>query len=195
MFNPNIATLILMGGQNKRMNGQHKALLTIENKTFLEHITDNMKDFSTIYLSVNPKNLFDYLSYPIIIDNYDSIGPIGGIYSALQSISEDYLFVTGCDMPYISSTFASFMQNNLTTNTTCFALYDEDGFYYPLGAIYSKNALPYLKSFIDQGCYSLQRFIKESPSQSMVLSQTPFTKEIFTNINTPEEYHLFIGFN
>lgn len=31
---PNLATLILMGGQNKRMNGEHKAFLSLHEKTF-----------------------------------------------------------------------------------------------------------------------------------------------------------------
>lgn len=183
-----IATLILMGGQNKRMNGQHKAFLTFKGKTFLETIEDNLSSFSKIYLSVNDKNKFHHLSESLIEDKYAAIGPLGGIYSALSEIDEQYLFVTACDMPYITARLANYMKDHLSPDATCFALHDEEGFYYPLGAIYSKAAIPYIETLLKQECYSLQTLIKKSPSQGMALSDTPFTKAIFTNINTPEEY-------
>ena len=193
MQNLNIATLILMGGQNKRMNGQHKAFLTLKDKTFLQIIEENLSIFSNIYLSVNDKNKFSHLSLPMIEDHYSAIGPMGGIYSALLEVPEDYLFVTACDMPYITAEFAHFMKEHLSPNVSCFALYDEEGFYYPLGAIYSKAALPYIEALLEQKCYRMQQLIKKSPSQGMALSDTPFTKAIFTNINTPKEYQAQLG--
>ena len=187
----NIATLILMGGQNKRMNGQHKAFLTLNNKTFLNVITENLSSFSKIYLSVNDKHLFDDLSLPIVEDEYLAIGPIGGIYSALKSIPEDYLFVTACDMPFMTADFASYMLSHLSSDATCFALYNEEGFFFTMGAIYSKACLPYIEEMLQNKHYSLQQLIKKSPSQRMALSNTPFSKKVLVNINTPEDYHLY----
>ena len=49
----NIGALILMGGKNSRMEGKIKGLLQIEGVTFLERIISVLKEFDTIYLSVN----------------------------------------------------------------------------------------------------------------------------------------------
>ena len=192
MFNSNCAALILMGGQNKRMHGQHKAFLMFNHQTFLERITTNLSSFSHLYLSVNDYGLFKGLDFPLIQDLYPSLGPMGGIYSALKTLPYDYLFVTGCDMPYITDGFAQFMIANYASTAPCFALSNDEGFFYPLGAIYNKSALPYIENLIEKKCYRMQQLINQSPSQTMALSDTPFNPSIFTNINTPELYHLLL---
>ena len=191
MEKQNIATLILMGGQNKRMNGEHKAFLTLNQKTFLDTIVEHLSSFSKIYLSVNDKNKFNHLSLPLIEDEFSSIGPINGIYSALKTVPEDYLFVTACDMPFMTADFASYMLSHLSSDATCFALYNEEGFFFTMGAIYSKACLPYIEEMLQNKHYSLQQLIKKSPSQRMALSNTPFSKKVLVNINTPEDYHLY----
>ena len=88
---PNLATLILMGGQNKRMNGQHKAFLKLHEKSFLDQIITSLKSCGPIYLSVNDKSLYSHLPYPLIEDCYKEIGPIGGTYSTLLKVPSDFL--------------------------------------------------------------------------------------------------------
>ena len=63
MEKQNIATLILMGGQNKRMKGEHKAFLMYNQKTFLDTIVEHLSSFSKIYLSVTDKNRFSHFNY------------------------------------------------------------------------------------------------------------------------------------
>ena len=191
MKKQNIATLVLMGGQNKRMNGEHKAFLTLNQKTFLDTIVEHLFSFSKIYLSVNDKNKFNHLTLPLIEDKFSSIGPINGIYSALKTVPEDYLFVTACDMPFMTAEFAKYMVSHLHSDAACFALTNEEGFFFTMGAIYSKACLPYIEEMLQNKHYSLQQLIKKSPSQRMALSNTPFSKKVLVNINTPEDYHLY----
>lgn len=191
MEKQNIATLILMGGQNKRMNGEHKAFLTLNQKTFLDTIVEHLSSFSKIYLSVNDKNKFNHLSLPLIEDEFSSIGPINGIYSALKTIPEDYLFVTACDMPFMNAEFAQYMASHFDPDAACFALTNEEGFFFTMGAIYSKSCLPYIEAMLQNKRYSLQQLIKKCPSQKMFLSDTPFSKKVLVNINTPDDYHFY----
>lgn len=48
-----IAGYILTGGQNRRMNGAKKLLLTYRGRTFLEWIMDALRLFPKVYLSVD----------------------------------------------------------------------------------------------------------------------------------------------
>ena len=183
-----IAGLIIMGGQNKRMNGQHKAFLNLGNRTFLDHILHALSPCHSIYLSVDQKNKFSHLTLPLIEDCYDAIGPLGGLYSALKEVPEDYLFVTGCDMPFITEAFVRFMLSLLSPDVDCIVLSDEEGFFYPLGALYSKSIIPKIEAMIKEENYRMQSLIKLANSRIIPISETPFSKSLLRNINTPENY-------
>lgn len=185
---PNLATLILMGGQNKRMNGEHKAFLSLHEKTFLEHIIENLNPYAPIYLSVNSKVLYEHLDYPLIEDKYKEIGPIGGIYTALSSISESYVFITACDMPFVNGALITFLYEQLDSDTSCVVMSDKDGRFYPLGGIYHKSMLPLIEAQIAEGNYRLGALLKRTHAKIIPLSQAPFEEKLLWNINTPEEY-------
>ncbi len=190
-----IEALILMGGQNKRMNGNHKAFLSFNDMSFLEVILKSLDGFSKVYLSVDDKNKFSHLPYPLIEDLYPQIGPMGGIASALTQIDSPYLFVTACDMPFITKDYVDYMIHTLTTlshEVDCLVLCDEDGFFYPLGAIYSKKMLPRLLDMINNGQYRLQQLIRQSQYYALPIKDTPIKKEVLNNINTPEDYEKFV---
>lgn len=193
-----IAALILMGGQNKRMNGLHKAFLPFNEKTFIESILESLNDFSKIYLSVDDPKKFSHLSYPLIKDHYDHIGPLDGISSALMTIETDYLFVTACDMPLINKDFINYLLSHLpllASDKDCLVLQDEEGFFYPLGAIYSKRLLPLMQEMITQRNYRLQSLFKQAHSVVLPLKDAPFTKETLCNINTPLDYRKLLDAN
>ena len=108
-----------MGGKNSRMNGNVKGLLKLNNMTFLEKIKETLDDFSSIYLSINDKfsknqkQEFEKMGFKLIEDIYKEIGPLGGIYSSLLNCKEEYLFITACDMPFITK---KNINNNKTVN-------------------------------------------------------------------------------
>lgn len=185
---PTIAGLVIMGGQNKRMQGQHKAFLTLGDVSFLDLIIQALSPCDCIYLSVDQKNKFSHLSFPLIEDDYEAIGPLGGLYTALKALPHDYLFVTACDMPFITKNFVSYMLNQLPTDAECLVLCDNEGFFYPLGAIYSKSLIPKIESMLEDHNYRMQSLIKLAKSHVIPISQIPFSKSILKNINTPEDY-------
>lgn len=183
-----IAGLVIMGGQNKRMNGNHKAFLKLGNDTFLYHIVHALSPCHSIYLSVDQRDKFSHLTLPLIEDYYEAIGPLGGLYSALKEVPQDYLFVTACDMPFITRDFVSYMLSQLHTDTECVVLCDESGFFYPLGALYSKSLIPKIESMIKDQNYRMQYLIKLAKSRVIPISETPFSKSLLRNVNTPEDY-------
>ena len=183
-----IAGLVIMGGQNKRMNGKHKAFLNLGNGTFLDHILHALSPCHPIYLSVDQTSKFSHLTLPLIEDCYDAIGPLGGLYSALKEVPEDYLFVTGCDMPFITKEFVSYMLSQLSPDVDCIVLCDEEGFFYPLGALYSKSLIPKIESMIEDKNYRMQYLIKLGKSRIIPIREIPFSKSLLRNINTPEDY-------
>ena len=194
-----IGALILMGGKNSRMNGNVKGLLKIKNSTFLEKIQETLNDFSSIYLSINDKfskeqkKNFENMGFKIIEDIYKEIGPLGGIYSSLLNCKEEYLFITACDMPFITKNSIEVLCNKVDKNTDGVVFYDKNNKLYPLGAIYSKNVLPIIEEMIEKKYYKLSYLIEKSNFVKINIEKTDIPLKVLSNINTLQEYDLFIN--
>lgn len=186
-----------MGGQNSRMGGNVKGLLKINEVTFLEQIVGVLEDFSTIYLSVNKRfsseeiKKYEEMGLSVIVDIYDDIGPMGGMYSSLKNCKEDYLFITACDMPFINKDLINELQANIKNNIDV-VLFSKNKLLYPLGAIYSKNVLSSMKELIDNKEYKPLKLIRNSNFLELLLEDTDLSDDVFKNINTPEEYEQLI---
>ena len=194
-----IGALILMGGKNSRMNGNVKGLLKIKNSTFLEKIQETLNDFSSIYLSINDKfskeqkQNFENMGFKVIEDIYKEIGPLGGIYSSLLNCKEEYLFITACDMPFITKNSIEVLCNKVDKNTDGVVFYDKNNKLYPLGAIYSKNVLPIIEEMIEKKYYKLSYLIEKSNFVKINIEKTDIPLKVLSNINTLQEYDLFIN--
>lgn len=184
-----ICALVLAGGKSTRMSGNNKAFLKYKDKTFIENILEVLKEFKKIYISVDDKEKYKDLDYELIEDEYKEIGPIGGIYSALKVIEEDYVFITACDMPKISMELIDILKYNLNENDKCIVFEDKSGRIYPLGGIYSKDCLPYVKEMIYSNNYKLTSLVKKLNGKIISLKNVDISEEVLRNINNPEEYN------
>ena len=171
------------------MNGNVKGLLKIKNSTFLEKIQETLNDFSSIYLSINDKfskeqkQNFENMGFKIIEDIYKEIGPLGGIYSSLLN----------CDMPFITKNSIEVLCNKVDKNTDGVVFYDKNNKLYPLGAIYSKNVLPIIEEMIEKKYYKLSYLIEKSNFVKINIEKTDIPLKVLSNINTLQEYDLFIN--
>lgn len=192
-----IGALILMGGQNSRMGGNIKGLLKINEVTFLEKIVSTLEDFPTIYLSVNKDvsseeiKKYEEMGLTVIVDIYDNIGPIGGMYSSLKSCKEEYLFITACDMPFINKDLINELKQNMKKGIDI-VLFSKKGLLYPLGGIYSKNVVPFMEKLINNREYKPLKLIRNSNFIELFLEDTNLSDDAFKNINTPDEYDQLI---
>ncbi len=100
------SAIILAGGKGRRVNGQDKGLIEYNNKTLIKHVIDAVTPLShEIVISAN-RNIAAYedYGYPVITDADDDYrGPLAGIAAALQHCSNNYVFITPCDMPLLTS--------------------------------------------------------------------------------------------
>lgn len=183
-----IAALVLAGGKSKRMNGNNKAFLQYKNKSFIENITGQLIGFNNIYISVDNKENYKELKFDLVEDIYTDIGPIGGIYSALKYINEDYVFVVACDMPKITKQFAKYLCDIITGEEKALVVRDKSGKIHPLGGIYSKNIIPEIEEMILQKDYKLLNLLSKVNAKIVSLSETEFDIDILGNINNIKEY-------
>ncbi|SFU57405.1 molybdopterin-guanine dinucleotide biosynthesis protein A [Clostridium sp. DSM 8431] len=183
-----ISALVLAGGKSSRMNGNNKAFLSYNNKSFLENIIDALEDIDNIYISVDNKEKYKDLKFPLIEDEYKDIGPIGGMYSAFKKIDSDFIIVIACDMPLISKDFIKFLKEYIRKEDSCLIIEDSENRLYPLGGIYNKKILPIIEDMIKKNDYKLMNLIKNVKGRTISLKDKKLDKSL-VNVNDPKEYN------
>ncbi len=185
-----ITGVILAGGSSKRY-GQNKAFLEIDGIRLIDRIAEEMKNiFKQVILVANEKKEYEYLGIPIIEDLIKGLGPIGGIYTGLMSISEQAGFFIACDMPFINSQLVRYMVDiKKDVHAAVVPLVANE--VEPLHAIYAKSCLGPIRNLIDSKHYHVRlfydqitiRYVKEDE-----IRKFGSPSRAFLNINTPDEF-------
>lgn len=170
-----------MGGKNARMHGIKKAFINYNGRTFLEHITNTLKDISNIYLSVEDIQNYNNLDYPLIQDEYKEIGPMGGIYSGLKIINADLIIVIPCDIPTIKKDIIYKLLENYKDKPV--VLCEENGDINPLIAIYKKDNLKIIYEMIKNKDYKMKNFFDIVEHTKVIIND----ENVKYNINNPKD--------
>ena len=91
----------------------------------------------------------------IVADTYPGKGPLGGIYTGLETSDSFYNLVVACDMPFLNSALLRYMIQ-LSANFDL-VVPRWDGMVEPLHAVYSKNCLASIDSLLKRGILNIAR--------------------------------------
>lgn len=178
--------LILAGGQSRRM-GQCKALLSTGEKSFLEHLTEEMRFLPQVYLSANRPDLTQSFPGVCLPDVYQDCGPLAGVHSGLREMTTPYLLTVPCDMPGVSREVLELLLSQVPPQAEAMVCVDGTGKVHPLLGIYSKTLLSQLESYLEQGGRSARGFLDSIACHYLDVGQQ-VAPGVLTNLNTPQEY-------
>ena len=192
------ALVLLCGGLSTRM-GTNKAFLPFGEYTLMEYQVRRFRpNFEKIYLSVPEMTDFwinqaAKLNCTAIPDLVEKIGPLGGLYSCLSTVTEDPLFFTPVDAPFTSTnaalTVCQELEQVIETNPSkyaCVLMHPTRGMQ-PLSAAYTKTCLPVIERMIQEENYRLRKLL--TPEHT-VLPDILVPQEHFYNMNDmPSYYH------
>lgn len=182
----NLSIGILAGGKSTRM-GRNKAMLELNDRTFIDRISRELGGFEEVFISAAEKGIYEELNLPVLYDEHHDIGPMEGIYQVLTHASSEYVFVCAADMPFIKKELVQYMAEFISSDFDCYCLVDEDHVH-PLCAIYSKRMLPVIEELISKGQYRLMNILNSVRTKYISLEYTCFEKKVVRNINTKDEY-------
>lgn len=99
-----VTGVILAGGRNSRMAGEHKALLQWQQRSFVSHIVERLQpQVEQLVINSNQPQLFNALRLPIIADPYpDQRGPLAGILAGLTYSTTPLTLFVPCDNPKVT---------------------------------------------------------------------------------------------
>lgn len=178
-----IVGIVLAGGRSSRF-GSNKALHMHQGETFLSHAIAVLTPLcSQVYIS-GCYSEYQHLSIPCIPDVIDHIGPMGGIYSALQQIDSPYYLFLSCDMPYMT---IPVVQRLITIQQSVqiTSWIDSSGTAQLFPLLISRTMLPIITQKIESQTYHLRSLYQQSKCQSFTIS--PNENLCFTNINSPSD--------
>lgn len=176
--------VILAGGTGARMGGLNKALLKLGDKTFLELITEALSGFEERLLSVHDIGVISDLRLHEVVDNFQGLGPIGGIYSALKVSTKDALLVIPCDVPLFSNKLAEKLVTAMDDNADALICVTNNGRKHPLCGIYTKACLPVLEECLKAGKLRLYDVLESVRCKYFDAGEDSW---MLQNINTPAE--------
>lgn len=156
--------VVLCGGQSVRM-GQDKAFIKYHSKEQYASVADQMKLFTNdVFISCNSKQQIKIdENYSYISDSatFADAGPMTGVLSVFEQLTDDSLLVVGCDYPHFTEADMKALidAREETYDVVCYHNL-ESGFDEPLLAIYEQQCASLLLNFYQKGNTSLQQFLK-----------------------------------
>lgn len=178
-----VTGIILAGGKASRMNGIDKGLLSVNGKTLIETIIQELKEVSTDILIIANNKKYDFLNYKIFNDVIKDVGPVGGIYTGLVNSKTNDNIIVACDLPFISSK----VFNKLLKFKNSFdaVIPEINNNLQPLSSYYNKSCIGIFLSCINNNEYKIKNIIKLINTKILKFNKNEH--RFFTNINTFEE--------
>lgn len=201
-----VCGVILAGGQNRRMEGRLKALLTWQGRTFLERQLEEMASWCHGRIiaaggearaarlrqeldAMEPKHA---AGVRIVRDIRPGGGPLAGLEAALHEAGDaEFLWVIGCDMPLVSADAAAFMALRLEESGALAAAPRTAGRVHPLHAVYRKACLTAVRRQLDAEDGRMMRLLEGV--QCLYVDEEDFRRQgidtaFVRNVNDPADY-------
>lgn len=176
----NITGVVMAGGQSSRM-GSDKGLILFQGKPMVNYGIQLLSSFfNEVIISTN-NPVYSKFDKELIADRHKGIGPLGGIYSVMTSVINDYIFVLSCDMPFVQ-------RNTIETLLFNFKEYEcsiarSNNRIQPLCAIYSRTLLAEIERRISDKNYKMYDLILSSNTRFVEFDD----EKEFMNINSKED--------
>lgn len=180
---------VLAGGKSSRM-GSDKALLEFRGKPFIQRAVESMQQVFDRVAVISPyRREYDFLDVPIVPDLVSDCGPLGGIFTALESAKSDRVFVAPCDSPMLS---AELIRRILVRAGGRSAVASIGGRTQPLIGQFKKKDLLVLKDLLARGMYRVHIFAETIQAEIIDVSPLfpPWKLNPLANVNTPQDYSL-----
>lgn len=147
-FMEGITGIILAGGKSSRF-GSNKALARFNGTPLIERVTSALGSvFKNLIIITNNPLEYSYLKIPLYQDIIKGMGPVGGIYTGLDVIEDDWAFFCACDMPFINEGLVRYIAG--LKGELDAVVPKVDWKIEPLHALYSKRCLNAMKDLINK---------------------------------------------
>jgi molybdopterin-guanine dinucleotide biosynthesis protein A len=184
-----LTAFVLAGGRSTRMR-QDKALLKLHDDCLIDYPIRALQQLTPDVRIIGDPQKYGFLKLPAIPDCIESRGPLSGIYSALKVSPSFFNLIVGCDMPRVSLSFLKLLLGRTALGDAVMMKFD-DGLVEPLCSVYSKACLQAIEENFRRQQYKISEVLKSVKVAYVSegeIAGLGLSREIFTNVNTPEDW-------
>lgn len=179
---------IIAGGKSGRF-GTDKSIHVYNGKPLISYVYDAVHPvIEEVFISANDHEKFRFLDLKVVPDIIPGLGPLGGIYTAIETFDIERVFVLPCDMPYLSTELIRYMCG---IEPDYDIVVPKTGEYYqPLHAIYSHSCGRAIRENIERKNFKMNGFYKDMRIRIITEKEIKVfgnPEIIFKNINFMED--------
>ncbi len=179
----NITGIVLAGGKSSRM-GSDKGLLTINDKTFVEHVIVAMKPLVDKIIIVSNNKDYDQFGYRRVDDSIKDSGPLAALYSGLKHSETEFNLVLSCDIPMIKTEILKKLVDADLENHEVVQI-ESNTKTMPLIAMYKKQCMHKCLELLQQGERRLRVAVNELKTKTIIIDAE--FDQFVKNVNTKED--------
>lgn len=162
--------------------GRDKGLAEFNGKPLVQFAIDACRKLTPEIVISTGNADYSRFGFPLIPDNFEERGPIGGIEAGLNFTTTSGILVCPCDMPGISPNILKLILQNVAGKNAVVAASSE-GKIFPVLGWFSKTALPVIQNQIQKGDFKMMVLLKELHAETVLVTD----EEEFLNVNYPED--------
>lgn len=184
-----IICVILAGGASRRMGGEDKGLLPVDDKRLIEYVIERLQpQCETILINCN-RNREAYARYgfPLVEDTVAGAGPLAGLLSALESpaaADARYILSVPCDTPLLPTDLVARMIAALEECDADACTVNDGERLHPVIMLVKRSIAGPLRHYLEKGGRKVHDWFY---SQSHCLADFANEPQAFVNINTPHQ--------
>jgi molybdopterin-guanine dinucleotide biosynthesis protein A len=180
-----VTGVILAGGRSSRM-GRDKAHLKIDGASLFDRVLSTLRPFFSQVLIAGDRPDLSRPGVPSLPDRYPG-SSLGGLYTALDASSTEWVFVAPCDLPYPDPAMVACLLA-LREGWDAVVPRTPEGLE-PLFALYRKSCLKPMREMLERGEYRVYDFYGTVRVRYVDVAELPAGWErALRNVNTPEEF-------
>ena len=193
------------GGGSTRF-GTDKALVRLGSKTMLQRTGELLASVCDDVTVIAPAGKYADAPWPVLADCWPGEGPLGGIVTALNSLKEapkpkaliapvqdscPFAIILGCDMPFLTEEFLSFLKNRAVSSEALVVVPESGRRLEPLCACWCAQSARAIQEAFDAGERKVSEAMKRLPME--VLDEATWKRfdtdgRLFWNMNTFADY-------
>jgi molybdopterin-guanine dinucleotide biosynthesis protein A len=187
--------ILLAGGKSERM-GADKRYIGYGGRTFLEIAVERLKSVADEVIAVTAEGGSIELDGVISVNDIaPGIGPMMGIYTGLKTMTGPRGIVNPVDTPGLRTELLEYMKDVSGGFDVVMPVWKDNP--EPLVAVYSRNVIPVIERFFEEGGKPAPHLLAEEGSGLGVrllagdeISRFGDPELMFRNVNTPEDLRI-----
>lgn len=161
----NLPVYILAGGQSRRFGSDKALALLLGEPILLRLIKAVTPVASRITVVADRPGKYDVFGIRSIGDICLGKGPLGGLATALNDLSEPWMLLLSCDLVVVRPKWVHLLQEHCRPDVLAVAFRHQ--VWEPLLALYSSEMGPIVKAHLQSGNSSLKRLLDQIPARAV----------------------------